>query len=411
MDKVNKQNRLRSFLGSFRKKRAFSLKWSFFLYLPVCAAMSLAGSFGIGVGTNYVQDWYRTKYANTDSESGSVKMEIYLGVEGKAYPIYYRESIFDKKHENIYFIISNAQVVLIPLWVIFCVGMSGVIFYERELKKPFGILMNASKRISENDLNFEIWYYKRNELGQLCDAFEEMRSALYDSNREMWRSLEERKRLNSAFSHDLRTPLTVLKGYTDYLEKYVPEGKVSEDKMLSVLSSMRGQISRLENYTATMNSVQKLEDISPEPCEVSAEELKENLSAAGKIICESFGDKKFSLDFRCEKQTLFVDAGLIVRVYENLVSNAARYAETKVTAVCTVYEDMISVSVRDDGKGFSSEALRQGTKPFFRDEKDSSEHFGLGLYICRVICGKCGGSLNLSNINGGNVTAEFSLKK
>jgi len=108
--------------------------------------------------------------------------------------------------------------------------MSGVIFYERELKRPFSILRKASERISENDLDFEIWYEKKNELGQLCSDFEGMRSALYESNREMWRSLEERKRLNSAFSHDLRTPLTVLRGYTDYLGKYVPEAKSARKK-------------------------------------------------------------------------------------------------------------------------------------------------------------------------------------
>lgn len=408
MDKIKK---LPLLFGKLGKKRPFSLKWSFFLYLPICAAISFAGAFGIGVATNYAQEWYRTKYAERATEQDASNMEIRVDYDGNAYVYHTEKTVFDQKHKNIYFIISNAQVLLIPLWVIFCVGMAGVVFYERELKKPFGILMNASKRISENDLDFEIWCEKRNELGQLCSAFEEMRSALYESNREMWRSLEERKRLNSAFSHDLRTPLTVLKGYTDYLEKYVPEGKISGDKMLSVLSSMSSQISRLENYTATMNSVQKLEDISPDPCEIDVDELKENLDSAGDIICKNFGDKKFSLDFRCEKQTVFADAGLIVRVYENLVSNAARYAESKVTAVCTVYDDMLSISVSDDGKGFSPEALRQGTKPFFRGEKDSSEHFGLGLYICRVICGKCGGSLKLSNINGGNVTAEFSLKK
>ncbi len=66
----------------------------------------------------------------------------------------------------------------------------------------------------------------------LCMAFDEMRQTLYENNREMWRSLEERKRLNSAFSHDLRTPLTVLRGYTDFLEKYIPSGKVSEQKLL-----------------------------------------------------------------------------------------------------------------------------------------------------------------------------------
>lgn len=409
MDKIKRPPFLS---GKFGKKRSFSLKWSFFLYLPICAAISFGGAFGIGVATNYAQEWYRTKYAKIETDQNISDMEIYVDFEGKVYPVYHTErTVFDQKHKNIYFIISNAQVLLIPLWVIFCVGMAGIIFYERELKKPFGILINASKRISENDLNFEIWYEKRNELGQVCSAFEEMRSALYESNRDMWRSLEERKRLNSAFSHDLRTPLTVLKGYTDYLEKYVPEGKISGDKMLSVLSSMSSQISRLENYTATMNSVQKLEDIAPDPCEIDTDELKENLDSAGDIICKNFGDKKFSLDFRCERQTVFADAGLIVQVYENLVSNAARYAESKVTAVCIVYDDMLSISVSDDGSGFSPEALRLGTKPFFRGEKDSSEHFGLGLYICRVICGKCGGSLTLSNINGGNVTAEFSLKK
>ncbi|MDE5992905.1 MAG: HAMP domain-containing histidine kinase [Oscillospiraceae bacterium] len=408
MGKIKKLPFLFEKLG---KKRSFSLKWSFFLYLPICAAISFAGAFGIGIATNYAQEWYRTKYAKGAAEQDISNMEIRVDYDGNTYVYRTERTVFDQKHKNIYFIISNAQVLLIPLWVIFCLGLAGVIFYERELKKPFGILMNASKRISENDLDFEIWCEKRNELGQLCSAFEEMRSALYESNREMWRSLEERKRLNSAFSHDLRTPLTVLKGYTDYLEKYVPEGKISGDKMLSVLSSMSSQISRLENYTATMNSVQKLEDIAPDPCEVYVEELKENLDSAGDIICKNFGDKKFSLDFRCEKQTVFADAGLIVQVYENLVSNAARYAESKVTAVCIVYDDMLSISVSDDGKGFSPEALRFGTKPFFRGEKDSSEHFGLGLYICRVICGKCGGSLKLSNINGGNVTAEFSLKK
>lgn len=389
-----------------------SLKWSFFLYLPICAALSFAGAFGIGVGTNYVQDWYRTKYSQTETGGSISDVEIYINVEGKVYPVYNtRKTVFDQAHQNVYFIISNAQVVLIPLWVIFCVGMAGVIFYERELKKPLGILINASKRISENDLNFEIWYEKRNELGQLCSAFEEMRSALYESNRDMWHSLEERKRLNSAFSHDLRTPLTVLKGYAEYLEKYVPEGKIGEDKMLSVLSSMRGQITRLERYTASMNNAQKLEDISPEPRDINADELKENLETAGSIICENCGEKEFAFDFRCERCTVYADAGLIVRVYENLVSNAARYAESRVSAVCIVYDDMLSISVSDDGKGFSPEALRQGTKPFFRGGKDSSEHFGLGLYICRIICGKCGGSLTLSNINGGNVTAEFSLKK
>ena len=81
-----------------------------------------------------------------------------------------------------------------------------------------------------------------------------MRSALYESNRQLWRSLEERKRLNAAFSHDLRTPLTVLRGYADFLEKYIPGGRIPEKKLLEVLGMMNGQIVRLEHYTQKMSA-------------------------------------------------------------------------------------------------------------------------------------------------------------
>ncbi len=77
-------------------------------------------------------------------------------------------------------------------------------FYNIELRKTIKTLMDASRKISENQLDFQIKCQKKNELGMLCDAFEDMRMTLCENNREMWKSLEERKRLNSAFSHDLR---------------------------------------------------------------------------------------------------------------------------------------------------------------------------------------------------------------
>lgn len=75
--------------------------------------------------------------------------------------------------------------------------------------------------------------------------------------------------------------------------------------------------------------------------------------------------------------------------------------------------------VKDDGKGFSGEALRCAAEPFFRDEKEPDKtHFGLGLYICRILCGKCGGMLTIGNakdvggeVCGGRVTVVVSCKK
>ena len=62
------------------------------------------------------------------------------------------------------------------------------------------------------------------ELGKLCQSFETMRASLEANSRALWDAVEERKRLNAAFSHDLRTPLTVLQGYSDFLLDTLPPG-------------------------------------------------------------------------------------------------------------------------------------------------------------------------------------------
>ena len=401
-------------MGKMKKKKKFiSLKWGFLIYLPLCMVISIAGSFGIGVITNYVQDWYRYKYPGLKLSDSYY--ELHINEDDHAYVVYTDHNgnpvqPYDQKRQAIYWLISNTQLLLVPLWVIFCIVLTGAIFYTVELKKPINILLDASKKIADNQLDFRVEYKKKNELGNLCSAFDEMRSALYENNREMWRSLEERKRLNSAFSHDLRTPLTVLKGYADFLEKYIPDGKVSEEKILSVISMMNGQILRLENYTQKMNSVQKLEDIVPQAEEIPAEKLFENLSETGKLLCT---EKEFRTEFSSDRERISADYEILMQVYENLVSNAVRYAESSVEVHCIIAENTLTISVLDDGKGFSEEALKKAVQPFFRDEKESDKmHFGLGLYICRVLCEKCGGTLNISNHeNGGKVTAEFFCEK
>lgn len=393
----------------FGRKTGFSIKWSFFIYITICIAVSLAGAAGIGYATNYAQDCYRAKYSLAETSSGKVLIKIFADDYGKVYTQYSKAPLFDSKHEKIYFVISNIQIILIPLWVIFCFGLAGVIFYGRELKEPINTLMDATKKISENQLDFEVYCCKKNELGLLCSAFSEMRRALYENNREMWRSLEERKRLNAAFSHDLRTPLTVLRGYAEFLEKYSPNGKISNEKLIEVLVKIKGQIFRLENYTRKMNAVQRLDDIIPNRQSVSAERLEEQLSETGRLIC---GEKEFSLAVSAGSQTEFnVDAELVIQTFENIVSNAARYAKDRVAAQLLVSGGTLKLSVCDNGVGFSAETLKYAVEPFFRgDGEQSKSHFGLGLYICRIICEKCGGRLIISNDEiGARVTAEFPV--
>lgn len=386
-------------MGKVKKR---SLKWSFAKYIIPCVLISMFGILAIGHGTNYLQEWYHTRYIDTMDE----ELKGHSIIEFNNYR--FNVEIVEQTKESLTFwVISSAQFLLIPLWALFCVGVTGMIFYNRELKKPIEKLMEASKKISENQLDFRIEYKKQNELGQLCNAFDDMRQALDENNREMWRSLEERKRLNSAFSHDLRTPLTVLKGYNEFLQKY--SGQLSEDKTADILSKMSGQINRLESYTYKMSDVQKLEDITPNITEIQADILRENFSESGKYICKN---KIFSLDFQSGRNSLFIDHELVMEVYENILSNAERYADSQIKADIRVTENHLQIDVYDDGGGFSEKALQLAIEPFYRDDKEQNgSHFGLGLYICKIICEKSGGNIYISNTeNGGKVTATFFCK-
>lgn len=353
-----------------------------------CVFVLIAGLLLIGHVTNYAQDWYWNRN------------------ESEIHPVTARFTL-DKNF--IYWLISNAQFVLMPLWTTLCLATASLLFYHRELKKPISRLMDASRKIADSQLDFQIRYDKKNELGTLCKAFDDMREALRENNKEMWQSLEERRRLNAAFSHDMRTPLTVLKGYVELLQQYVPDGRIPEEKLLNVLSMMDRQVTRLERYTKEMNNIQKIEDITPNIQPVSADSLWKRLTNTGNVLCK---DRQFRIRSSPDTATLRIDDALVIQVYENLVSNAARYARSRVDVMCRVHESRLIITVSDDGGGFTDTALKHALNPFFHEETSSGTHFGLGLYICRVLCEKCGGSIHISNHeNGAAVTSEFFCEK
>lgn len=408
-----------------RRRPRRSLRQSLYYCIPFCAVLAVLGAWAIGIGTNYLQDWYRANYVNEGVRIWKDGYEIFIDENGFIHHSYVGRPYNGFNMEEVeadrritYAIISYAQAVLIPAWILVCVGLTVWVFYKREIEKPLRVLQDASEKIADNCLDFELEPVRDNELGQLRDGFEKMREALYESNRATWQQLEERKRLNAAFAHDMRTPITVLKGYGEMLERYVPEGRISQDKLLEILGMMNGQILRLESYTQKMSSIRKLEDLKPEPALVSASVLQEKL----RNMCRMLGED-ISFSFGGEGG-LCLDEALVLEVCENLVSNGLRYARELLQVTVRVAEGelpdndgegerYLEVVVEDDGQGFNPEELQHATEPFYRGEGQMEQcHFGLGLYICRLICDKCGGSLTLSNsVCGGRVTARFKIYK
>jgi len=300
-------------------------------------------------------------------------------------------------------------VAVVLLTVAVGIVLMGSLFYRWKLKKPLEILMQASEKISANDLGFHISYDSRDEMGELCRVFENMRGQLEKNYQTLWRSVEERKQLNAIFAHDLRTPLSVLKGYSEFLTAYLPERKISEDKLLDTIQTMQAHIVRLESYTEAMNSIQKLEDMPVQSGMIKTDELISLLNDSARQVTGRNG-KTFGSSIAVEANEITVDVHLAMQVFENLIVNAARYASSHVSVHYNVGKDLFSITVADDGAGFSEVALRKAVLPFYRGEVwDANEHHGLGLYICKVLCEKHEGSLQVANgqHGGGNVTASF----
>lgn len=316
----------------------------------------------------------------------------------------------------LYEVLGIGSGVVYPVVFAAGIGITSRLFYKRKLQKPLEMLNRAADKISNNDLDFEISCGRQDELGRLCSSFEKMRHALQDNNREMWRQIEERRRLNAAFSHDLRTPLTVLKGQSEMLIKYAPE--MSEEKIEGTARMMQRHIARLEHYVDTMGDLQRLEDIDAQRKWVDKRELVKQMRETGRSLC---GEKSFRME---EGETdgeaggtakeqggdalVNLDLSIVMQVYENLLANAVRYAERTITVTLSGEKDYFSVTVSDDGKGFSAKDLAEATKPFYKAvEETDHEHFGMGLHICRVLCEKHGGYLELKNAEGASVTAAF----
>ena len=107
---------------------------------------------------------------------------------------------------------------------------------------------------------------------------------------------------------------------------------------------------------------------------------------------------------------------MLFQVYENLLSNAARYAKENIWATVETDGVYLTLTVRDDGPGFPPSTLKRAMDPYYRADKNTSlegeMHFGLGLYLCRVLCQKHGGSLQVANSpqGGAEITARFFVQ-
>ncbi len=303
---------------------------------------------------------------------------------------------------------SYAAMIGLPVFYITVgIGAAAAIYYRKKLREPIAQLQNGVERIQEDNLDFHIEYDGNDELGRLCCSMEKMRRKLRQKHKALWESLEQRKLLNASVSHDLRTPITVLKGYLDYLEKNIPQDKLTEDMLFDTVSSMQGAVNRLELYVESVRDIEKIENIE---IEKRSENVKLLWNELRSNVRQLAGNKEIILSNDITVDKIQIDKGVFFRILENLLQNALRYAEKQVSINLSREKDFLTLTVKDDGKGFSAADLEKATTVFYSNDKEK-QHFGIGLSVCKILCEKHGGLLYVGNQKekGACVTAKLKI--
>ncbi|HBF7093996.1 TPA: HAMP domain-containing histidine kinase [Clostridioides difficile] len=283
--------------------------------------------------------------------------------------------------------------------------------FVKNINQPLHLLIDASKKIKEKDLDFEIDYYSDNELGKLCSAFSEMKDELKGSLSAQWKMEQERVEMVEALAHDLKSPLSIILGYTDALignntddneklHRYLTVIRENTEKSAALVQKMQ-YTSDLEKSNIQLNLVpinlpeflrQKVQDYE---LQAHQKEVELILKMQGNI-----------------QSPIQIDMDRLTRIFDNIISNSLQYTPSGGNISITVKDEKncISYEICDSGRGFSSKDLKKALDKFYRgDEARQTKggHSGLGLYIVKQLVEQLGGSVKIENSKSGGACVKF----
>ena len=313
------------------------------------------------------------------------------------------------KQQLLYRVTGISMVVLPFVYSIAGIMLCARWFYRRELWPPIQVLADATKHIREQDLDFMVDYNRNDELGRLCIAFEEMRQALYNNNRQLWNMIEQRRILQASVAHDLRNHIAIVEGYVEYMQQCLADGNLNEEELRHTLSNLAITAKRLEHYTDYIRDLNAIEETETKYSVVQLPDFLRSATESLLLLAEQHS-LEIAYHSNISECQVKLDEQIFYRIVENIFSNAIRYARSKVSFRYSITDDMLIITISDDGKGFSKAMLRKKNTFLYSDDK-TGEHMGLGLSTSRVLSQKHGGSLELSNItpSGACVTIKIAV--
>ena len=312
--------------------------------------------------------------------------------------------------------IMTKDLFFTALVILIFTSVSIGLWIYRSVATPLVKLRKATQNIKEGNLDFVLEVDGTDEFAELCRDFEEMRRRLKESAEEKVLLDKENKELISNISHDLKTPITAVKGYVEGIMDGVADTPEKMDRYVRTIYNKTNEMDHLINELTFYSKI----DTNRIPYTFSKLNVDDYFSDCAEEVgleLETRGIQLYYANY-VEKDVLVIaDGEQIRRVIHNIISNAIKYMDKPKGVIQIRVKDVgdfIQVEIEDNGKGIASKDLTYIFDRFYRTDvsrNSSKGGSGIGLSIVRKILEDHGGKVWATSREGIGTIMYFVLRK
>ena len=308
------------------------------------------------------------------------------------------------------------DMILTATIILVFTALSVGLWIYRSIAVPLVKLKKATKNIKEGNLDFVLEVEGNDEFSQLCQDFEEMRKRLKESTEEKILMDKENKELISNISHDLKTPITAVKGYVEGIMDGVADTPEKMDRYVRTIYNKTNEMDHLINELTFYSKI----DTNRIPYTFSKLNVEDYFSDCAEELgleMETRGIELVYANYVEKDVQVIADGEQIRRVIHNIVSNAIKYMEKPRGIIQLRVKDVgdfIQVEIEDNGKGIAAKDLPYIFDRFYRTDvsrNSSKGGSGIGLSIVKKIIEDHGGKVWATSRLGIGTIMYFVLRK
>ena len=308
------------------------------------------------------------------------------------------------------------DMILTATIILVFTALSVGLWIYRSIAVPLVKLKKATKNIKEGNLDFVLEVEGNDEFSQLCQDFEEMRKRLKESTEEKILMDKENKELISNISHDLKTPITAVKGYVEGIMGGVADTPEKMDRYVRTIYNKTNEMDHLINELTFYSKI----DTNRIPYTFSKLNVEDYFSDCAEELgleMETRGIELVYANYVEKGVQVIADGEQIRRVIHNIVSNAIKYMEKPRGIIQLRVKDVgdfIQVEIEDNGKGIAAKDLPYIFDRFYRTDvsrNSSKGGSGIGLSIVKKIMEDHGGKVWATSRLGIGTIMYFVLRK